>query len=393
MLFPNPESKRRRWIHGVVGLLACVLMFAPALAFVFTGPGSPIENRAPAKFSGFRDGWRSLRSFAAYLNDRLPLRQEAVRTDAWIDEHVFREDPAFGGASSPRVIRGKDGFLFLADAIDSACQPQAPVEETAANIKRLATIVSSSGRGMLAMIAPDKSSVHPELLPEGFARKSLFDDNSDRLWNSLSSAGIPGYIDLRDALRTASARSREPLYFRKDSHWDSAGSLVMVRLVVDRWAPNLWSDAEVHYRGLETYTGDLTRLQGRPQSDQAPLYTIIRPDVTLQTVTVIDTIEGGFNRRFLSTSPPGRLIRGHTLLLLDSFGLAALPQIVPYFEDLTVMRLIDFSLDRYTSLIAEADRVWLLTVERSTSYRLHFEIGSEEFLETLPTRLPLRKVP
>lgn len=379
---PLPAMQSRK----VLALIASVLILLPAAAHVSGVRGKPIENRASKSFNGI-DGWSSFSDFGAYVADRIPLRSRAVRTDAWIDDHVFSEDPAFGGSSTPRVIRGKDGFLFLADAIDTACAPNAPPDLAAQNFSRLSTIIADSGRDVLSMVAPDKSSVHPELLPADLAKSDCFSQFTNTLWNDLDSAHIPGFINLRSALTQQTKATREPLYLRKDSHWDSAGSLVGVRLAIDHFAPDLWTNAEVKYGGVGDYTGDLTGMQGNPQTDQAPQYSVERPDVIAGPTTVIDDIEGGNNRRFTNTAPPGRLIPGKTLMFLDSYGLAALAQLVPFFEDLTIIRLIDFEATRFATAIADADRVWVLTVERSITYRLSVEIGNATFLDQLQSTL------
>jgi hypothetical protein len=373
-----------------MAVLAGTIFFAPMATFLAGGRGRPIENRSSVRFTGLSSGFRSFTNFGAYVADRIPDRAQAVRADAWIDEHVFAEDPAFGGSSSPRVIRGKQGFLFLADAIDNACAPNAPAYDTVANLKALASVVKASGREVLTMVAPDKSSVHPELLPAGLPKADCFNAYSDDLWNSLAGADIPGYVDLRSALREAVTKSHEPLYLRKDSHWDSAGSAVAVKLAIDQFAPGLWRSDEITYKGLGDYTGDLTGMQGKPEVDQAPIYAVNRPDVKSVSVDVIDAVEGGPNRRFVNSAPSGRLVAGRTLLFLDSFGLVALPQIVPFFEDLTVVRFVDYSPDKFEPLLASADRVWFLSVERGVAYRLTYEVGSAEFLDRLASTLPRR---
>ena len=110
---------------------------------------------------------------------------------------------------------------------------------------------------------------------------------------------------------------------------------------------------------------------------------VVEPDIRS-----IDAIEGGFNRRVVNMAPAGRLIPGKTVIFLDSYGLVALPQIVSFFQDVTVMRLVDFDQARYTSLIADADRVWIFSVERALSFRLSFEIGKPSFLAYLRANLP-----
>jgi alginate O-acetyltransferase complex protein AlgJ len=372
-----------------ITLFAVMFLFAPGAAFVVGKRGAPIENRASTPFTGVDDGWKSFESFGRFVADRTPLRSRAVRTDAFIDEHVFNEDPAFGGSSTPRVIKGDNGFLFFADAVDDACDPHSQPPESTANLARFSQIVEDSGRPIVTMVAPDKSSVHPELMPADLPKRECFTEYDNELWSLLNQQDIRGFYDLRAALRTESADSREPLYLRKDSHWDSAGSLVAVEAMVNAFAPGLWDPNEVKFTGTGEYTGDLTNLQGKPEVDQAPLYVVDRPYVTNVSTEVLDNPSGGVNnRRFVNTAPPGKLIPGKTVMFLDSFGLVSLTQIVPFFEDLTVYLLVDFNADRYTELITESDRVWLMTVQRSTGYRLKYEVGSPEFHDQLEAELP-----
>ena len=371
-----------------VSLAAALLIFAPAIFFVARGPGHNTENRTQANYRGLDAGWDVFAAFGDYVADRLPLKTSAVRADAWIDEHVYREDPAFGGAAVPRVVRGKDGFLFLADALDVACTPPAPAASAVANLNALMQAIDDSGREVLTMIAPDKSSIHPELMPDEFGQKECWQSFTDELWAGMSDADIPDYVDLRAALIAESTASREPLYLRKDSHWDSAGSLVAVRAMVEHFAPGLWSEGEVEYKGLVRYTGDMTNMQGKPEEDDAPLYAVVRPDITNVSIEVFeDSDNSGVNRRFVNTGPPGRLIEGRTVMFYDSFGIAAMPQIVPYFADLTVIRFVDYDPQRFLDLIEGADRVWFMSNERSLFYRMEFEIGSPAFVELLHQQL------
>jgi len=371
-------------------IAAVLVLFAPIFVLVARSPRETTENRTPTRYVGRDAGWDYFDAFGDYMADRLPLKTSAIRADAWVDENVFREDPAFGGAATPRVIRGADGFLFLADAVDNACGPHAPPESTVANLAELASIIEASGREVLTMVAPDKSSVHPELLPDDMSKRECFDAYTAALWSDLANADIDGYVDLRSALIAASTRSREPLYFRQDTHWDTAGSLVAVQAMVDYLAPGLWTDDEVIYAGLTRYVGDLAAMQGTSDEDDTPTYLIGRPDVVNVSVEQLDDLGGGFNRRYISEAPEGRLIEGRTVMFYDSFGIAALHQIVPFFEDLTVIGLTEFDATRYVQQIEAADRVWIMSVERGLSWRLENEIGSRDFLDLLRDNLSQR---
>ena len=371
-------------------MLAAAVIAAPAVAFVVGQRGKPIENREPAVFTGLDDGWDSLSSFGHYVGDRLPLRQRAVRLDGWADEEVFDEDPAFGGGATPQVISGHDGFLFLNEAFDEACAPPLSAGETAAHLAYLASIIQDSGRRVVTMVAPDKSSVHPELIPHDFVKRDCAARSSDELWNALGSAAIPGFVDLRRLLRAEAARTGHPLYLRTDSHWDEEGARVAVGAGIDFFAPGLFDDAEVSYVGQKAYVGDLTLLRADPVADAEPDFQTTRTGIRAVSDDVIDDLGAQIDRHFVNAGPADRLIEGKTLLFIDSYGSVAQSLLVPYFADLTVIDINTFDRDRFATMIADADQVWILSVERSTSPRMANEIGSTPFLTYLQQHLPPR---
>jgi alginate O-acetyltransferase complex protein AlgJ len=362
----------------------------PAIAFGLGQRGKPIENREPAAFTGLDDGWDSLTSFGHYIGDRLPLRQRAVRLDGWADEEVFAEDPAFGGGATPRVIGGKDGFLFLSEAFDEACAPPLSADETAEHLDHLASIIEDSGRRVLTMVAPDKSSVHPELIPSDFVRRNCALRASDELWSALDSAAIPGFIDLRSLLRAETASTGHPLYLRTDSHWDEEGARIAVREGVDFFAPGLFEDTEVPYVGQKAYIGDLTLLRADPVADAEPDFETTRPGITAVSDDAIDDLGARIDHHIVNAGPTDRLIQGKTLMFIDSYGSVAQSMLVPYFADLTVIDINTFDQDRFAQLISDADQIWILSVERSTSPRMANEVGSTPFLTYLQERLPKR---
>lgn len=348
---------------------------------------SAVENRKPAPAPRVDEGWNFFEKLGPFINDRLPLRQRAITTDAWIDIHVFREDPSFGGNGTPRVITGTNGFLYINDAFTEACSPHLPPREAADHFARLASIIESSGRRVVTAIAPDKSSVLPQYLPKDLLLRTCHDENSTMLWTSLRDARIPGYVDLRDVLRTATERSRQPLFFRKDTHWDPAGSLVATRSLIDGLQPDLWNESQVSNNGLFEYQGDLTGLRGLPEKDEAPSFSVERPGVTVTGSEQAPGFDQPSNVRTLRSGPSGKMVKGRTLFLIDSFGYAALPQLAPFFEDLTTVSLNDYEPQKFLRLINDADTVLIMSVERSLGWRMSKEIGSNQFLDVLTASL------
>lgn len=376
-----------RRINHLIAIVALVSLWLPLGARALGSRAAIVENRNLSAAPRVDAGWEFFKELGPYINDHLPLRQRAIKTDAWIDLHLFRENPSFGGNGTPRVISGTNGFLFINDAFTAACSPHVPQVEMADHFARLASIIQASGRRVITAIAPDKSSVIPQFLPDGLLLRKCFDENTDVLWDALRAARIPGFIDLRTLLTEASRRTRRPLFFRKDTHWDSAGSLVAVERIIGELQPDLWDDSLVTDSGTYVYEGDLTGLRGLPEKDEAPAVSVNRPGVSVVKVEQAPGFDQPSNVRTIRGDASGRMVKGRTLFLIDSFGYAALPQLAGFFEDLTTVSLNDYEPRKFIRLINDADTVLIMSNERSLGWRMAKESGSNEFLTLLSSSL------
>src|SRR5215207_11130846 len=145
----SPRLTRR----PVTLLLALVFFFGPLAAFALGARPEKIENRPLTELPSASDGWSFFPDFTAWATDHLPLRGDAVRGNAALSEAVFGEPPVYGrpddggepagipsgdqtgeqdtGAPEnfPRVIAGKDGWLYFGDDMSNPCQPERTVPE------------------------------------------------------------------------------------------------------------------------------------------------------------------------------------------------------------------------------------------------------------------------
>jgi alginate O-acetyltransferase complex protein AlgJ len=380
------QSTRKRKGRAVA-LAGFSLIFLPIVSLGFGKRAANLENRTLARPPGFSDGWTIPSQLGKYISDRIPWRSTAIRVDSWVDSNVFREDPAFGGSASPRVIAGEGGYLFLADALDNACSPHLDPRATATRFAEITKTIASTGRSVVAFVAPDKSTVHPDYLPRGLPKMGCFEAYTETLWSSLSTSGAIGYIDMRKLLTSSAKRTRAGLYLRKDSHWDNQGSLLAVREIIKSIDESLWQEDEIVEDGFQGYVGDLTGLRGVPEDDKAPRITVSRPGVTETQNTQLEGSESGENRRIVNITSGRKLIPGRTLMFYDSFGIAALPQLKPFFEDLTVIRIMDFEQELFAQMIESSDRVIIQSVERSLGYRMAMEFGNTNFQRYLVQQL------
>ena len=371
----------------LIAVFATGFIFAPACAFVTGSRELPVTNRALSTSRGIDDGWNMVRVIGDAFNDRLPLRTGALKFDSFIDRTVFREQPAFGGGATPEVLEGSDGFLFLAGAFDVACNPHGTPQSVSSNLKRFADIIIKSGRKIVVTVAPDKSSVETAKLPANNPKADCWKTHTNQLWSALGDAQIPGYIDLRSVFRERIIKTRSSLYLRQDSHWNREGSLVALQKVVSAFQPGVWDQSEIKYNGTTEYGGDLEAMRGGTKTDEAPDFGVNRPQISVVKSQYDAGYTPGYRRLSEMSGPSGSLVSGKSLLFFDSFGMAAIEQIVPYFEKLETMHFSNFLIDIWIDLIMKADNVWLLSVERSLEYRLTYDMGSVTFLDALDKAL------
>ena len=373
--------------------LAFLLFFGPILAYASGRRGAPVENRPATDFSELSVSWDGFSTLSKFIGDRIPLRSRAIKSDGWIDQHVFQEDPAFGGGAVPRIIHGKDGYLFLNDDFGMACQSADIVSQLISNIATTQTTINDSGRTAIFTVAPNKTTLHRELLPDDQGSIDCLDKYSNGLWDGLSAASIDGYVDLKLALSDAMDQTREPLFLRKDSHWDSAGSAAAAKAVIDELQPGLWDDSALQYKGQIDYTGDLTYLEGNPVVDQTPLYEVVRPEITAGTPEIWDNGDlTHIYRRYINTGPEGSLINRKTVIMVDSFGVEAVGRIIPYFADITFVHFDALPPIEVANLIAKSEIFWSMSVERAVGDRFRdpsangwHMMGTQEFRDLLIT--------
>ncbi|HEY0804133.1 MAG TPA: hypothetical protein VGD84_03675, partial [Pseudonocardiaceae bacterium] len=225
--------------------LTCALVFflAPALAFVFGVRPQDFENHRLAAFPSPSSGWAFFTGMSNWATDHLPLRNLDVRAENGISTGLFGEPPAFsgtdrqagapvgpiqapsprprpstgGGAADSQVIVGTNGWLYYAQDMTSKCGPSQPLSTTIGELVALRTAIESSGRSLVLVIAPDKSTVLPRYLPDSYPGKDCATQAANPFWSAVTSNA--GAIDLRAGLRTLDTSNQQPVYYPADTHW------------------------------------------------------------------------------------------------------------------------------------------------------------------------------
>jgi len=220
------------------------------------------EQRTPAPRPPLRgvDDLKKLPGrFDEYFNDRLALRDDMLNFHACVKVDVL------GVSSSPKVIFGRDGWLYFNEATEDIGGSRDAHGQAATWADSLAVRQSYlDRRGIKYVIAltPEKHEVHPEGLP-GYVAEPQPASAARRL----ESVDGLSMIGLRDVLR--SARASRSLYYRTDTHWNDDGAYFGYRALVEWLAVQFPTIQPIPRERFDAVTitgfsGDLARMLHLP---------------------------------------------------------------------------------------------------------------------------------
>lgn len=338
------------------------LLLVPWLAGVAGSRPTTVDNRPLGSFPEFGPAAVSDGSFFSALDtfvlDHMPLRQRLA------GDWSTAQYAATGWSPAENVFIGTDGTLFLSQDFLSACEFEYDPTTVTDRVSQWDALAADRGAAVMLVIAPDKGAIRTDLYS---GRAGLARDCSERR-RSEWTAGMVGaraFLPLWDELRVAQAGQDASLYYHYDSHWTFEGAGVFARLLVDRLQPGIWDPDDVVEREVQSVKADIARRLGWSRIEDRPVLASERADVRTdfdeRDVDGVRTV-----RRYRSTSETASLIPGSTIVLHDSMMNFAELQLAPYFEDVTFVHWRDVDASGFFDLVAEADRLVIEVVERSS---------------------------
>lgn len=207
-------------------LLAIIFIFIlliPSLESVFGF--SPVkelfEKRLPVSKPQFSWSKSYPSEFEAYFDDNFGMRKTLIYLNSFISDKIFSESP------DSRAVIGKEGWLYfdnrnsLLDAAGKVDLDQILINRGVDSFYKNWQLLKSKNIKYLLVIAPDKSSVYPEFLPNYI--KPVSARRIDKFINALT-AKYPDFpiLDLRPIM--LEAKKHEVVYHQTDTHWNRRGS-------------------------------------------------------------------------------------------------------------------------------------------------------------------------
>lgn len=364
-------------------LVALVFFGVPLLLFAVGVRPPAMENREPAAFPSMSSGWGLFTGLDAWATDQFPLRKLGVSAADAISRGVFREAPQFGKgredmgpippaggepdekaarrAGPEEVIEGRDGWLYLGYDITGACDPIRSSAEVVTALQRLRKAVESSGRELVLVVAPNKSTMVPEFLPDEWQRECAIKAR-EKFWNE--TAPTVGAVDLRSALADAAVHKGAPIYPAADTHWMHEGALAMTRGIAETVQPGVSETWRITPGSVKVVPADIPPLLGREVK-----YSLQTYDLAPDGQRVRDTpIQKPFRKEILHfTREPGPgAVTKKVAMIADSFSEPAIQYLGAAFTDIRIAHVERVGADLRGTLseLADSDVLVVEGVER-----------------------------
>jgi len=329
---------RTNLIRTLFAILAIGFFATPIAARVLGVTAQSFENRRLADPPKLSQGWDAFNQTTRYLTDRMPLRKQAIEANTHIWTDVFDTDPNYAGRqalardqalpfagriedersgrSGPGLESGRGKWLFLDDEFEIACDDSVTDIGALERWGDLVRAVRDAGHPAFMFVAPAKASVYPEHLPATYAFDHCAPEGRKRFWDVMGRAGAAqGVIGLRSDLLKLKRSASDEVFQRQDSHWSTLGAITLVERALETLGGGVrLRRSEIVGRREVFYTGDISRIGGRSETDTRIEYDLVR-------------------------APGAPRVPGRTLLVCDSFAYRWIRLFKPYFENVRYVSL------------------------------------------------------
>ena len=266
----------------------------------------------------------------------------------------------FGNVDTQRILSGKDGWLFFkGDFWNGECLDPGRVKRLLAQADVLSDMAGAAGIDLILSVAPDKSTIYPEMLQPRHRRYWNCKPESGALWRKLAKTEAPSLLDHAVPLLKRKAEG-DPhlLYSRTDSHWTRYGAAYAFRQLLQRALPGL----PMHQAPPIEVTGK------RPAHPDLASRMLL-----LNVADQLETVKDEFAEQVRDYA--------NTVVLRDSFYGRLGESLERVFPRVTILHLNES--EAAVEALATADRVIINTVERGLFERLEFDELSDASQITL----------
>ncbi|MBE5970994.1 MAG: hypothetical protein E7246_00535 [Lachnoclostridium sp.] len=356
-------------------MIALVLICIPIVSFVLFNNRivSNNENRVLAEKPELT--LENIRNFPSayeeYFNDHLPFKDVLVKVHSYLSTIVLKS------SSNPNVILGKENWLFfdsknsgdgdeLADYMGTNLYSEEELEDTVQNVVTMYENVSSLGIEFYLFIAPNKSTIYSEYMPDYYEKGT--NSRVEQLVEALKAYPQINVVYAKDILDEYKVEYQ--LYHKYDTHWNHLGGYLGTQALLEAMGKETTPISEVSIKKeIRDKSYDLAfMLNLVDYYDDDYWYTIenYNPEIDVEE-TVTDRVSSSdYNSFFKTNHMDDRTV----MVCRDSFGGATFDILPKNFEE-TIYIHRNLWKDEYLKTY-EPDIFVFEFVERHTSVLPYF---------------------
>jgi hypothetical protein len=364
----------------------------PQFEFFFNlnSEGEMLQNRPLHSFPKINIMSLMSASFARGLNeyiwDHLPLRENFLSFDHWIDYYIFNDSPI-----PEEVLLGKEEWLFLYPSVMDWPKKNAQEVEKFVKLSRIATeLQRKTGKQILIIPSPSKASIYPEFLSNYHQKEylkfaSIFHKQLQTAalnTNSLFLLWEPFRNEknrlLNNKQTSSPINSRTRFLFRpRDRHFNWETSVFQTKIIIDRIFPGAWNN-NIYDNYFDQYKFQKSEMEKRfikinlPEPYHTFLFEnfmkefqIVKEEYPVKkTKGNIVVFKAGITTDIKPL--PKKLVVVH-----DSFFVQSQLLMAPYIKESTYMHWsISENFSFFMETIIKADILIIQSVEDAWSWRL-----------------------
>ncbi|MCM1037998.1 MAG: hypothetical protein NC434_01655 [Ruminococcus sp.] len=173
--------------------------------------------------------------YEAYFDDNLPFKNALISLNSRLDYYLFHT------SSSDRVIIGKEGWLFYADAADGdpmsdyqgkRIYSEEELQVITENLLGIEKELAAQGVEFVIFVAPNKERMYSEMMPE------FYGEPADRYATLQIVDYIKNHTNIRivypyeELARAKVDLPETDIYYKTDTHWNDVGGYVGSRALL-----------------------------------------------------------------------------------------------------------------------------------------------------------------
>jgi hypothetical protein len=317
------------------------------------------------------------RAFDAWFVDHFGFRQALIKAHSRFSFFVLRTSP------SPKVVLGRDGFIFLKGTPEADGDPIADFRGTVPltpfelerwrwQLEDQHAWLRDQGIAFLFAIIPGKEQMNAPFMPRGYEK--VGPGSYDQFIAHIAPRATYPFVDLRPAILAAGEQAM--IYRKTDTHWNDTGAWAGVFALTERLRamfpaiPKI-APADLAFRVTGYHDGDMGNMIGLPGETYEPLVEIRRGSSTVTTTP-------------LSGSPLGDIITinhdetlPRAVIFHDSFGHYLKPLLGEYFRWLR-FRWSNAGIDRSIVVKSQPEVVIHMMAERRIRMGQRYEMPLQQ---------------